>query len=172
MSFFTSGFATMVNNRRLKAAKKAGTTNADKSVKSSDKEEKNDCGKEEEKDEGKWDMLTDVYGRAYWQHSVTDEWAYVYGGGLSVPPVVAVSPTPMVYPHGVVFTPPPVYAAAPNPLLPAKKKDTAGGQKDGDEKDEKKEKGKGWWEVTYDEDGDRYWEHTVTKKTTYKDPYY
>ncbi|CAB1114903.1 unnamed protein product [Ectocarpus sp. CCAP 1310/34] len=106
------------------------------------------------------------------QHSVTGEWAYVYGGGLSAPPVVAVSPTSVVYPHGVVVMPPPVYAAAPNPPLPAKKKDVAGGQKDCDEKDEKKEKGKGWWETKSDKDGDRYWEHTVTKKITYKDPYY
>ncbi|CAN0092652.1 unnamed protein product [Ectocarpus fasciculatus] len=171
MSFFTRGFATMVNNRRLKAAKKAGTKNADKSVKNSDKEEKNDCGKEEEKDEGKWDMLTDVYGRAYWQHSVTGEWSYVYGGGLSVPPVVAASPSSMVCSHGVVLTPPPVYAAASRSHLPAKKKDAADEKKDDDRKDEKK-KGKGWWETKYDEDGDRYWEHTVTKKTIYKDPYY
>lgn len=86
------------------------------------------------------------------QHSVTGETTPVYGGGL-VSPVGTVNPSPVVYPGGAaVFTPSPVY-----PVAPAKKK---------------KDKGKGWWETMYDEDGDRYWEHTVTKKKTYKDPYY
>ncbi|CAM9164646.1 unnamed protein product [Ectocarpus sp. 6 AP-2014] len=159
MSFFSNGFAVLANNRRRKEAKKAAKNGADKSAQSSDKKEK--------KDEGRWDMLTDAYGRTYWQHSITGEWTYGHGGGL-VSPVGTVNPSPMGYPGGPVFTPSPVPGGALYPFAvapPAKKKDD-------DEKDEKKEKGKGWWETKYDEDGDRYWEHTVTKKTTYKDPYY
>ncbi|CAM9601734.1 unnamed protein product [Ectocarpus fasciculatus] len=162
MSFFSNGFAVLANSRRLKAAKKAGKNGADKSAKSS-------TDKKEKKDEGRWDMLTDAYGRTYWQHNITGEWTYGYGAGL-VSPVGTVNPSPMGYPGGPIFTPSPVPGGALYPFAvapPAKKE-----KKDDDEKDEKKEKGKGWWETKYDEDGDRYWEHTVTKKTTYKDPYY
>ncbi|CAM9349098.1 unnamed protein product, partial [Hapterophycus canaliculatus] len=104
------------------------------------------------KSKGRWDILTDAYGRQYWRHSETGETSYAFGGAL-VSPVGTVNPSPMVYPGGAaVFTPSPVY-----PVAPAKKK---------------KEKGRGWWETKYDDDGDRYWEHTNTKKTTYKDPYF
>ncbi|CAM9686648.1 unnamed protein product [Ectocarpus sp. 13 AM-2016] len=146
MSFFTKGLAGIFNNG--KARKKDEGKGSDK--------------KKGTKDEGSWEELTDVYGRKYWQHSKTGEWHFGYGGGF-VPPVGTVNPSPMGYPGGPVFTPSPVPGGTLFPVAvaapPAKKK-------------EKKEKGKGWWETMYNEDGDKYWEHTVTKKTTYKDPYY
>lgn len=85
---------------------------------------------------------------------MSGEWSYGVGGGLVSP--VTINPSPIGYP-GAVFTPSPVIAVAP----PKKEK----------KKDDDKKKGKGWWEQFYDDDGDRYWKHTVTKKTTYKDPY-
>lgn len=88
---------------------------------------------------------------------MTGEWRFTFGGGL-VSPVGTVNPSPVVGYPGAVFTPSPVFAPPPPP--PAKKKD-----------DEKKKKEKGYWETFYDDDGDRYYEHTVTKKVTYKDPY-
>ncbi|CAM9601805.1 unnamed protein product [Ectocarpus fasciculatus] len=151
MSFFTRGLAGIFNNNG-KARKKA------------EKRGSADKKKEDKEDEGSWERLTDAYGRMYWKHSKTGEWHYGHGGGF-VPPVGAVNPSPMGY-HTPIFTPSPAPGGTLYPVVvappPAKKK----------EKDEKKEKGKGWWETKYDEDGDRYWEHTVTKKTTYTDPYY
>lgn len=93
---------------------------------------------------------------------MTGEWSYGVGGGL-VSPVLAVNPSPVLAYPGVVFTPSPVFAPPPPP--PAKKKDEK-------KKDETKKEGKGWWEAVYDDHDNRYWEHTVTKKTTYKDPYF
>eukprot|EP00903_Cladosiphon_okamuranus_P008947 g8562.t1 len=146
MSFFSAGLSGMMNKRRGKQGKKAAKK--DDKKKSSDKK----------KDEGKWEMFTDAYGRPYWKHSKTGEWSYGGVGGSLVSPVTTINPSPIGYP-GTVFTPSPVFAVAP----PAKKEK---------KKDDDKKKGKGWWESMYDDDGDRYWEHTVTKKTTYKDPYF
>ncbi|CAM9349172.1 unnamed protein product, partial [Hapterophycus canaliculatus] len=152
------------------------------------KDDKSSDGKDK-KEKGEWNMLTDAYGRLYWQHSVTGEWSYVYGGGVaspvgtvaqapmaypggatvftpSPPPMVTVNPPPMVYPGGAaVFTPSPVY-----PVAPAKKK--AEGKKKEAGKTKAEEKGRGWWETKYDDEGIRYWEHTKSNKTTYKDPYF
>lgn len=94
------------------------------------------------------------------QHSKTGEWSYGGVGGSLVSPVTTITPSPIGY-TGAMFTPSPVFAPPPPPP-PAEKKP----------KDDDKKKGKGWWETMYDDDGDRYWEHTVTKKTTYKDPYF
>lgn len=102
---------------------------------------------------------------------MTGEWTYGVGGGGLVSPVLAVNPSPVVgYPGAAVFTPSPIFAVPP-PLPPAKKKNE---NKKEVKKDanQKEGKGKGWWEVVFDDRGNRYWEHTVTKKTTYKDPYY
>ncbi len=88
-------------------------------------------------------------------------------GGL-VSPVSTINPSPIGYPGGMVFTPSPVpagFAPAPTyvvaPPLNGKK-----------EKKEKKEgKREAYWEEVYDKDGDKFWKHTITKKTTYRDPY-
>eukprot|EP00752_Nemacystus_decipiens_P007267 g6505.t1 len=160
MSFFTSGLSGFLNN---KGKKKATPQKDGGKKKSSDK-----------KDEGKWELLTDAFGRTYWQHSATGEWRWAAVGGALVSPDGTVNPSPVVaYPAMVSFTPPPVAVPPPAPVAvpppapvavpppppPAKKKD-----------DDKK-KGKGWWKSCYDEYGDRYYEHTVTKEVTRKDPY-
>ncbi|CAM9852651.1 unnamed protein product, partial [Pylaiella littoralis] len=140
---------------------------ADKNGKSSGKHGKKDK-KEDKKDEGRWDMLTDTYGRTYWQHSITGDWSYGMGGLVS--PAVTVNPSPVGFAGPAVFTPSPVPAGyAPYPFVALAPKKEEG--KDEDKKEDK-EKGRGWWETMYDDDGDKYWEHTVTKKKTYKDPYY
>lgn len=102
---------------------------------------------------------------------MTGEWSYGVGGGL-VSPVAVVNPSPIVgYPAAAVFSPSPIFAPPPPPPVNTKgKNEKKEGQKEG-EKEGKKE-GRGWWETKYDDDGVRFWENTVTKKTTYKDPYY
>lgn len=98
---------------------------------------------------------------------MTGEWSYGIGGGL-VSPAVAVNPSPIIgYPGAAVFPPSPIFAAPQ--LAPAKKKDET---KKDDKKDDKKKLGRGWWETMYDDHGNRYWKHTVSEKTTYRDPYY
>lgn len=69
----------------------------------------------------------------------------------------------MGYPGGVVFTPPTMFAL---PSPPESKK----AQQKKEKKEEKKREA--YWEELYDKDGVRYWQHTVTKKTTYRDPYF
>ncbi|CAM9183083.1 unnamed protein product [Hapterophycus canaliculatus] len=159
MSFFSNGFATMVNNRRNKVAKSNGERkNTNHSILSCRLGEKVSDGND--KKNGRWDMLTDAYGRLYWQHSVTGEWSFVYGSSALVSPIAAVHAAPMVYTGGTVFAPSPAPVAMVNP------------SKENKGEEQKKATGKGWWEAMYNEEGVRYWQHTVTKKITYKDPYF
>eukprot|EP00903_Cladosiphon_okamuranus_P008945 g8560.t1 len=161
MSFFSKGFSCMLNERRLTATKKG---HSGKDVDSSSG--KAAANKEELADEGRWERLTDVYGRTYWQHSVTGEWSYGVGGGL-VSPVLAVNPSPIVGYPGAVFSPSTIFAA---PLAPPAKKGNE--KKEEVKKDASKKEGKGWWEAVFDDRGNRCWVHTVTNRMTHKDPYY
>ncbi|CAM9103996.1 unnamed protein product [Scytosiphon promiscuus] len=158
MSFFSNGFATFLNKRRSKVAK-SNVASTGKEVDTG-----NTSDRTEKKDDGRWDMLTDVYGRLYINHTVM-HWSFVYGSSGLVPPVPAVHSSPMVYPCGTVFTP------SPTPVAMAEKEDDEGAKKNESE-EPKSVKGRGWWETMYNEEGVRYWEHTVTKKKTYKDPYF
>ncbi len=100
---------------------------------------------------------------------MTGEWSYGHGGGL-VPPVRLSNPSPMGYPGGVVFTPPPIFAF---PSPPESKKGE-GKKKAQQEEKEKNEENKreAYWEEMYDKDGIKFWKHTITNKTTYRDPYF
>ena len=99
---------------------------------------------------------------------MTGEWTYGIAGG-TVSPVLAVNPSAVLAYPGAAFTPSPVFT--PFLLPPAKKKDET--KKDDNKKDnDQKKKVTGWWEQMYDEDGDRFWKHTVSQKTTYEDPYF
>lgn len=110
------------------------------------------------------------------QHSVTGEWSFAFGGGFVSPIVILVNPLIVVAHPGAVFTSSPVFPSPPPPpTKKEKKKDDDkkdDDKKDDDKKGDDKQEGKGWWATVYDEHGHRYWEHTVTKKATYIDPYY
>lgn len=75
---------------------------------------------------------------------------------------------------GVVFTPSPMFALPSPPVMEKgdKKKEKEQKKEKDQDQDQERKKEKGWWEAMYDKDGVRYWQHTVTKKTSYKDPYY
>lgn len=90
-------------------------------------------------------------------------------GGL-VSPVSTINPSPMGFP-GAVFTPspvPPAFTPAPAFVVAA----PLNGKKN-KKKEKKEEKGReAFWEEKFDKDGVKYWKHTVTKKITYRDPYF
>lgn len=120
----------------------------------------------------------------YRQHTKTGENRWGYGNFVSPVPVNTVpmggatyTPTPgtavfqPAAPWGGNVMPPSPAPWGGNVVPPSPVPFVVTVNATEEKKTEKKEKEKkGWWETKYDDDGQRYWEHTGTKKKAYKDP--